>query len=50
MTKSLSEFCNQKLKRTDAVFADTLTLNYFWRINKKTPEKLAWLKEHGYIK
>lgn len=49
MTKSLSEFVNQKMKRTDAVFADTITLNYFWRINKKTPEKIAWLKEHGYI-
>lgn len=49
MTKSLSEFVNQKLKRTDAVFADTITLNYFWRINKKTPEKLEWLRKHGYI-
>ena len=49
MTKSLSEFVNQKFKRTDAVFGDTLTLNYYWRINKKTPEKIEWLKKHGYI-
>ena len=50
MTKSLSEFVKQKLKRTDAVFGDNINLNYYWRINKKTPEKIEWLKKHGYIK
>ena len=48
MTKSLSEFIEQKLNRTDAVFSDReLKLNYFWRINKKTPEKLEYLKNMG---
>ena len=49
MTKSLSEFVNQKLKRTDAVFGDKILLNYYWRINKKTPEKIEWLKRKGII-
>ena len=48
MTKSLSEFINQKMNRTDAVFGDRkLKLNYYWRINEKTPEKLAYLKSMG---
>lgn len=47
MTKSLSEFINQKLNRTDAVYGDNLPLNYYWRINKKTPEKIAYLKNMG---
>lgn len=49
MTKSLSEFVNQKLKRTDAVFGDKILLNYYWRVNKKTPEKIEWLKKKGII-
>lgn len=49
MTKSLSEFVEQKLNRNDAVFNSPLTLNYYWRINKKTEEKLNYLREHGYI-
>ena len=49
MTKSLSEFVDQKLNRNDAVYNQALTLDYFWRINKKTPEKLEWLKERGLI-
>ena len=49
MTKTLPEFVRQKLNRSDAVFVDkTLALDYFWRLNEKTPEKLAWLKENGY--
>ena len=49
MTKSLEEFINQKMNRTDAVFGDlTLKLDYYWRINKKTEEKLNYLKEKGY--
>ena len=47
MTKSLSEFVNQKLNRNDAVFNVSLKMNYYWRINKKTPEKIAYLKNLG---
>lgn len=48
MTKSLSEFVNQKLSRTDAVFGDRkLKLNYYWRINDKTDEKIKYLKDMG---
>ena len=45
MTKSLSEFLNQKMNRTDAIF-DTriLDMNYYWQINEKTPKKLKYLK------
>lgn len=49
MTKSLSEFIAQKLNRTDAVFGDKLAINYYWRINKKTPEKLEYLKKRGLV-
>lgn len=44
MTKSLSEFVNQKLDRNDAVYNQSIKLDYFWRINKKTEEKLTYLK------
>ena len=45
MTKSLSEFIDQKLKRTDAVFGDiSIDFNYYWRINKQTQEKLDYIK------
>ena len=50
MTKSLSEFIDQKMNRTDAVYGDNIPLDYYWRINKKTQDKLNWLKEKGYIK
>lgn len=44
MTKTLSEFINQKLNRSDAVSKDyTLGINYFWRINKKTNEKIRYI-------
>ena len=49
MTKSLSEFINQKLNRNDAVFNVSLKMNYYWRINKKTPEKIEWLEQHGFL-
>lgn len=49
MTKTLDEFINQKLNRNDAVYNQTLKLDYFWRINKKTEEKLNYLKEKGLI-
>ena len=47
MTKSLSEFINQKLNRNDAVFNVNLKLDYYWRINKKTKEKLEYLEKLG---
>ena len=47
MTKSLSEFVNQKLNRTDAVFGNTLALDYYWRINRKTQEKIKYLQDMG---
>ena len=47
MTKSLSEFVEQKLHRTDAVFGNTIALDYYWRINKKTQEKITYLKNLG---
>lgn len=50
MTKSLSEFVNQKLNRTDAVFGDThIDMDYYWRINRKTNEKLEYLKQRGLL-
>lgn len=45
MTKSLSEFIAQKLNRNDAVYNQKLKLDYYWRINKVTPEKIAYLRE-----
>lgn len=47
MTKSLQEFIDQKLKRTDAVYGYTIPLDYYWRINTKTKEKLDYLKSKG---
>ena len=48
MTKSLSEFIKQKLNRTDAVYGDiSIKLDYYWRINHKTPAKLQYLKDMG---
>ena len=49
MTKSLSEFVNQKLNRNDAVYNQQIKLDYYWRINKKTPQKLEWLKQKGLL-
>lgn len=49
MTKTLSEFIEQKLNRNDAVFNVELTMNYFWRINRKTQEKLDYLKERNLL-
>ena len=50
MTKSLSEFVEQKLNRTDAVFGNQLALDYYWRINKKTQDKIDYLKDMGLVK
>lgn len=45
MTKSLSEFIEQKLNRNDAVYNDNININYYWRINKITSQKLLYLRE-----
>lgn len=47
-TKTLSEFCDQKLN-TPRVFnqSEKRTIDYFFRINKKTTEKIAYLKSRG---
>ena len=50
MTKSLSEFVNQKLNRNDAVFNKDITLDYYWRINEKTKEKIEYLTSIGVLK
>ena len=47
MTKSLKEFIDQKLKRTDAVYGDKIPLTYYFRINKITNEKLEYLRKLG---
>lgn len=50
MTKSLSEFIEQKMNRSDAVFGNrVLKLNYYWRINKQTKKKLDYLKSKNII-
>ena len=50
MTKSLSEFIRQKLNRTDAVFEEiSIKLDYFWRINKQTKEKIEYLSKLGLL-
>ena len=51
MTKSLSEFINQKIGRGDAVFGKRqINIDYYWRINKKTTKKIEYLKNMGLIK
>jgi len=46
-TKTLSEFINQKMARgTDAVFIDRkIDFDYYWELNKKTPEKLEYIRK-----
>ena len=38
-------FVKQKQGRGDAVHGNILDLDYFWRINKKTKDKLEWLNK-----
>lgn len=48
MTKTLAEFIKQKLGRGDAVWDNrSINLDYFWRVNDKTVEKLQYLKNMG---
>ncbi len=49
MTKTLSEFIKQKLNRNDAVFNQALKVDYFWRINEKTEQKMQFLRNKGLI-
>jgi len=47
-TKTLKEFVEQKLNRTDACFKNTYTnINYFFESNDKTKEKIQWLRDRG---
>ena len=49
MTKSLSEFVNQKIGRGDAVFGNReIKMDYYWRINEKTQQKIDYLKSIGF--
>ena len=46
MTKSLSEFIEQKIGRGDACFDNrNLNFDYYWRVNEKTEEKLEYIEE-----
>ena len=48
MTKSLSEFVAQKVNRGDAVFENRqIKLDYYWRINKKTEDKIKFIENLG---
>lgn len=50
MTKSLSEFIEQKMNRTDAVYGGYhIPLDYYWRINKMTKEKIDYLRKRKII-
>lgn len=48
-TKTLSEFCNQKLN-LPRVLCQTVnrTTKYYFSVNKETPEKLEYIKNLGY--
>lgn len=48
MTKTLSEFIKQKLNRGDAVWCNRhIDFDYFFQINEKTSEKIAYIKNMG---
>ena len=48
-TKTLSEFCNQKLNQPRVFSKSTRRHpNYYFRVNEKTPEKLEYIKNLGY--
>lgn len=48
MTKTLSEFINQKYGRSDAVWSNrSIDFSYFWQINEKTQDKLDFIKNMG---
>lgn len=49
MTKTLDEFIKQKLDRGDAVWEKRkIDFSYFFNINKKTEEKINYLKSKGF--
>ena len=51
MTKTISEFINQKYNRGDAIFKSrVIDLSYFWNINRQTESKLKWLRDAGILK
>lgn len=47
MTKTISEFVQQKLARGDACFdSRNIDFSYFWNINKKTKEKMDYIFQY----
>ena len=49
MTKTLKEFLDQKYNTPDVMvqlFMQPRKLDYYWHLNKKTPEKLAYIEEY----
>lgn len=49
MTKTLKEFLDQKYMTPDVMMQQTTInrgLEYFWHLNKQTPEKLAYIEEY----
>lgn len=47
MSKTLDEFLNQKFNRGDAMFATReIDADYFWRINKRTQEKIDYINKY----
>ena len=49
MTKTLKEFLDQKYNTPDVMVQPTMirrNLDYFWHLNKKTPEKEAYIKKY----
>lgn len=50
MTKSLSEFCEQKLGRTDVIEPiRRIKESYYWAVNNHTPEKIEYLRSRIFI-
>ena len=51
MSKTLSEYINQKLGRTDVRFSNknfTQNFDYFFKVNEKTEDRLVYIKSKGF--
>lgn len=47
MTKTLDEFLNQKLNKTDVMFKNKNTsMEYYWKVNAATPEKIKYIEQY----
>lgn len=50
-TKTLKEFCEQKINRGDVRFANrAVDFKYYFIQNQITKEKIKWLRRNGYLK